>query len=827
MALAVGSATLSMAQTDTTRRAGGAVPPGASAAASTQPKAYSAVITDKAVTQRGMFTTHKIDDKYFFEIPDSLLGRDILVITRISKASADLRAAQTYSGDQINSNVIRFEKGPNNRVFLRKVSYRVYSPDSTSSMYQNVQRNNIQAIAASFNIAAFSNAKDASVIDVTTYINSDNEILYFSSPAAKTRARLGAQQADRSYITAVKSFPGNVDVSAVKTYALAAAPATGGAPAGAASGFGTLELKASMVLLPKVPMKPRLFDPRVAYFTVGYTDFDANPQGVKEISLAKRWRLEPKPQDMAKYLRGELVEPIKPIVFYIDPATPKKWVKYLIQGVNDWQKAFEKAGFKNAIIGKEAPTPQQDPTWSIDDARNSVIVYKPSEIANASGPSTSDPRSGEILESHINWFHNIQSLLRDWYFIQTANVDPRARKMELDEDLMGELIRFVSAHEVGHTLGLRHNHGSSSTVPVEKLRDKAWVEANGHTPSMMDYARFNYVAQPEDKIGPKGLFPRVGAYDEWSIDWGYRIYNKENIDDQSKINARVVEASKNPFLWFGTESNPDDPRSQSEDLSDNAMVASTYGIKNLQAIIKNLPEWTKTKNEGYDNLKNMYTQLRGQFGRYMGHVNKNIGGLMETPKTLEQAGNIYERTPAAKQREAMAFLDAQLFKTPKWIIDQNMLDKTGENALDVIHSLQNPTMSRLLGASTLTKLINGELADGPSAYKINDFFADMENSIFSELKTNGPIDLYRRNLQKSYVDKLIAVAYPAPAAATATAGFGRPTSVALGDAQSYAKGQLKALNAKIKSATVAQGDSRSKFHLEDLSDKIETALDKK
>lgn len=827
MALAVGSATLSMAQTDTTRRAGGAVPPGASAAASTQPKAYSAVITDKAVTQRGMFTIHKIDDKYFFEIPDSLLGRDILVITRISKASADLRAAQTYSGDQINSNVIRFEKGPNNRVFLRKVSYRVYSPDSTSSMYQNVQRNNIQAIAASFNIAAFTNAKDASVIDVTTYINSDNEILYFSSPAAKTRARLGAQQADRSYITNVKSFPGNVDISAVKTYALAAAPATGGAPAGAASGFGTLELKASMVLLPKVPMKPRLFDPRVAYFTVGYTDFDANPQGVKEISLAKRWRLEPKPQDMAKYLRGELVEPMKPIVFYIDPATPKKWVKYLIQGVNDWQKAFEKAGFKNAIIGKEAPTPQQDPTWSIDDARNSVIVYKPSEIANASGPSTSDPRSGEILESHINWFHNIQSLLRDWYFIQTANVDPRARKMELDEDLMGELIRFVSAHEVGHTLGLRHNHGSSSTVPVEKLRDKAWVEANGHTPSMMDYARFNYVAQPEDKIGPKGLFPRVGAYDEWSIDWGYRIYNKENIDDQSKINARVLEAAKNPYLWFGTESNPDDPRSQSEDLSDNAMVASTYGIKNLQAIIKNLPEWTKTKNEGYDNLKNMYTQLRGQFGRYMGHVNKNIGGLMETPKTLEQAGNIYERTPAAKQREAMAFLDAQLFKTPTWIIDQNMLDKTGENALDVIHSLQNPTMSRLLGASTLTKLINGELADGSSAYKISDFFADMENSIFSELKTNGPIDLYRRNLQKSYVDKLIAVAYPAPAAATATAGFGRPTSVALGDAQSYAKGQLKALNAKIKSATVAQGDSRSKFHLEDLSDKIETALDKK
>ncbi|RZM03213.1 MAG: DUF5117 domain-containing protein, partial [Pedobacter sp.] len=321
-----------------------------------------------------------------------------------------------------------------------------------------------------------------------------------------------------------------LEISTVKTYGLTAAPNPmgGGAPSamggGAPAGSSTIELNTSLVILPKVPMKSRYFDPRVGYFTVGYTDFDLNPQGVKEIELIKRWRLEPKPQDLARYKRGELVEPAKPIVFYIDPATPKKWVPYLKAGVNDWAKAFEKAGFKNAVMAKEAPSAKEDSTWSIDDARHSAIVYKPSEIANASGPSISDPRSGEIMESHINWFHNVQSLVHDWYMIQTAAVDPRARKMTFSDELMGDLIRFVSSHEVGHTLGLRHNYGSSSTVPTELLRDKKFVEANGHTPSIMDYARFNYIAQPEDNISSKGLYPRIGDYDKWAIECGYKYF---------------------------------------------------------------------------------------------------------------------------------------------------------------------------------------------------------------------------------------------------------------------------------------------------------------
>lgn len=811
------------------------------AAGKAEPKPYATVITSKATTRKGMITTHRLEDKFFFEIADSILGRDILVVNRISKAGAEVRAASGYAGDQIGSNVIRFEKGPNNRIFMRKISYRTYGPDSTTAMYQSLRNSNIQAIAAAFNIAAFSPDKKGSVIDMTSFINSDNEIFNFSSSSAKTRFRLGSMQSDRSYISGIRSFPMNVEIRTVKTYSLTAAssPFGGSTPSsmgGGASGSSTLELNTSMVILPKVPMKSRYFDPRVGFFTVGYTDFDLNPQGVKEIQLIKRWRLEPKPADMAKYKRGELVEPVKPIVFYIDPATPKKWVPYLIAGVNDWKVAFEKAGFKNAIIAKEAPTEKQDSTWSLDNAMYSAIVYKPSEISNASGPSIADPRSGEIIESHINWYHNVMKLVRDWYMIQTAAVDPRARKMQFSDELMGDLIRFVSSHEVGHTLGLRHNYGSSSTVPVEKLRDKAFLEKNGHTPSIMDYARFNYVAQPEDKITKSGLYPRIGDYDLWAIEWGYRLMPeaKTPLAEVPALNKMTIEKLKNKRLWFGTETNPDDPRSQSEDLGDNAMVASTYGIKNLKVILKNLPDWTKTANEDYTDLGGIYTQLTSQFNRYMGHVTKNIGGILETPKTVEQSGTVYERNPADRQKEAMKFLSEQLFNTPTWIIDQKILDNTGDDPLEVINKVQTPTLNRLMSANTLTKLISAEAADGKSAYKITDFFEDMDNAVFTELESNKEIDLYRRNLQKAYVEKMIALIKPAdktPSSLMMTvqrtsSGSGSALTAMQSDVASVVKGELKALNTSIKTAA-NQASGVSKYHLEDLSDRIELALNPK
>jgi hypothetical protein len=820
------------ASTDSTKRPNGAPSSG--------PKAYKEVITAKAQTSKGLFLVHKVEDKYYFEIPDSLFGREILVVNRISKAPAGLRSGSFfgYAGDQIGQSVVRFEKGPNNKVFLRNISYAEYAKDSTSPMFTAVNNSNIQPIAFAFDVKAFGKDSTGAVIDVTDMVNGDNDVLHFSA-SMKSSLRFSMLQSDKSYVVSVKSYPINIEIKAVKTYMRSAAPPTGfggggGQGGGGAAGPMTMEINSSMVILPKVPMQARYFDPRVGFFAVGYTDFDANPQGVKDISLIKRWRLEPKAADLEKYKKGELVEPQKQIVFYIDPATPEKWVPYLIQGVNDWTVAFEKAGFKNAIVAKRAPSKQEDSTWSLDDARNSAIVYKPSDIPNASGPSISDPRSGEIMESHINWYHNVMLLLRNWYFIQCAPLDPRARKMQFDDELMGQLIRFVSSHEVGHTLGLRHNHGSSSTVPVENLRNKAWVEANGHTPSIMDYARFNYVAQPEDNVSEVGLFPRIGDYDKWAIEWGYRRFYEFGTPDaeQNKLNAWVIEKLKNNRLWFGTESNPDDPRSQSEQVGDNAMIASTYGIKNLQRIVPNLLQWTKEANEDYEGLRTIYNEVVTQFNRYNGHVSKYIGGIMETPKTVEQQGGVYENVSKAQQKEAVEFLNKQTFATPTWLINQEIFSKTGQNSLTVIGNVQDNVLNRIFSARTLGKIIDAEASNGSKAYSVLEYFADVKKGVWSELATKKPIDIYRRNLQKSYVNTLInLINPPSQSGGSVTFSFGSSpttiTSADKSDLKSVVRAHLEGLKAELSSAAAVYGDKMSKYHLKDLAYRIDKALNPK
>lgn len=709
------------------------------------PRNYYNLMRHREVLRKGLFSVHKVKDNYYFEIPDSILGRDLLVVARIAQGAAGVRPGYTgYAGDQIGSTIIRFEKGPGHKLFLRRITYEEQAGDTTDAMYHAVVRSNLQPLVAAFGIGAYTPNGKGSVIDVTSYINGDNDIFFFNSSTRKSM-RVGSLQSNMCYIKDINAFPMNVEIRTVKTYTQSSSRST-----------FTMELNTSIVLLPRVPMQKRLADKRVGYFTERYTDYDANPHGVKVVSFIKRWRLEPKPEDVERYKRGELVEPKKPIVYYIDPATPKKWVPYLIKGVEDWQVAFERAGFKNAIQARTAPSDGES-VWSLEDARHSAIVYKPSSFANAAGPVVTDPRSGEILESHINWYHNLMSILRNWYLIQCGPTDPRAQKMQFDDELMGELIRSVAAHEVGHTLGLTHNFGASSTVPVEKLRDRKWLERNGHTPSIMDYARFNYVAQPEDSVSPAGLISRIGAYDLWAIEWGYRWYPELTPEEEKPVlNKWIVERMEDDrALWFGSEFSSNDPRTQTEDLGSNAMEAGAYGIKNLKRVVANLMKWTYRENEGYNDLNELYKGVLRQFDYYVGHVLTNIGGIHETPKLASQPGPVYAMVPVETQRAALDFLREHVFATPTWLVDTAILARIGESPTQVVARSQEKALNALLSTKTLGRLAANEAMYGEQAWRLIDYFNEIDRLMWTELKEEKPVDLYRRNVQRAYIEALI------------------------------------------------------------------------
>lgn len=764
-------------------------------------KPYRDIITAKAVTQNGLIKVHQVEQRWFFELADSLLNKDILIVNRISKAPAGEIGG--YAGDWIGENVIQFAKGPNDKIFLKRISFTDRSHDSSENgMIRSILNSSLQPIVATFDIKSISPESKASVIDVTDFINTDNDVLYFNPNIKTNILKLGGLQADKSYIIGLKAYPLNIEIKTVKTYTVR-------------NELMTFELNSSLVLLPSDTMSHRNFDARVGYFSTGYRNFD-NPQGVKANYMITRWRLEPKEEDIARYLKGELVEPKKPIVFYIDPATPKKWVSYLIKGVNAWQQAFEKAGFKNAIYALEAPS--GDSCWSIEDARHNVIVYKASVIQNASGPQVNDPRSGEILESHINWYHNVQQLLHDWYFVQAAPNDPAARKMQFDEKLMGRLIQYVCTHEVGHALGLQHNFAASASIPVDSLRSKRYVALNGHTPAIMDYARFNYVAQPEDSIAVEDLIPRIGVYDEWAIEWGYRWFPgfRSPEEEITYMNNWIIQRlAKDKRLFFEDTQYPD-PRNQTEDLGDNAMKAGAYGIKNLQRIASHLEEWTKTPNSDYAELKRMYATLRAQYKIYLGHVLKNIGSWYWTPQTIEQNSIPFWTFPnKEKMKEALAFLNTYLFEPPTWLInDRFFAMAAGESDViylykrqeSIIHTLVDPFMWNTL-------VFNESNLSKEKAYTYDELLTELEKYILKELDTHENISMPRRNLQKIYVFKMMNFLQ-----------IERAGDAAMLDYSSIAKSHLQVVLKRINKSLAGYKDHASKIHLEDLSNRLKGIL---
>ncbi len=762
----------------------------------------------------GMFGVAHQEKDWYFEIPDNLLGRRILAVTRYV---SNTPGASKYGGEEVTESMIYWEKASNGNLLLR-VDALTIQADKGQDIEKAVKVSSENPIIASIKPEK-SSTPGTTRVKVTSLFEGDVQAFSLNS-MTKRQMNLGGVKGDASFIESVRTYPINTEVTVTKTFTYnAPTPNFGGGgqspvraqylPAGNEAGTVTMVLNTSMVLLPETPMQPRLFDARVGYFADGYSKFTDDQQGVENVRFITRWRLEARPEDVEKQKRGELVEPIKPIIYYIDPATPKQWRPYLIAGVNDWQKAFEQAGWKNAIRGEEWP--EDNPDMSLEDARFSVIRYLASPTANAYGPNVHDPRSGEIIESHIGWYHNVMTLVHDWYQIQVGAVDPRARKMKYDDELMGDLIRFVSSHEVGHTLGLRHNMGSSSQTPVEKLRDKEWVEKNGHTVSIMDYARFNYVAQPEDNIGKDGLYPRINDYDKWAIEYGYKATPyKTPKEDHLYWNKVIIERlNANPRLWFGGEGSDSDPRAQREDLSDDAVAASNYGIMNLKRIIGQLPEWNAEEGDQYRNVSRMYTQLTGQYNRYLGHVANNIGGRFVTYRSIEQPGPVYEAVPKDRQKAALNFLNENLFQKPTWLIDVPYMYNMTDSPDTYLYSLVNGVVSagNLLNIQKLDRL--GQFAQNdPANYSPEEYLSDLTGMVFSELYKGKATDSYRRYLQRRFVS----------AAIEAMNGRGAENS----DGKALILGTLTEIQKK--AAKAKSSDTVTQAHWQEIAKTIEKAL---
>jgi len=772
-------------------------------------KSYSDVIKANAQTDEGIIDFHKVDNKYYFEIPNDLLEKELLIVSRISGHVKGIN----FGGAGMKSRpqqVVRFQK-KDDKILVRSVSFSSVA-DEDLPIYQSVKNNNFEPIVHSFDIEIENKDNNSYVVDIEDFFTNDVDMIGALGDRQRGEWKVSGVDKSRSLINWVKSFPENIEIRHILTYKGKELPVNG--PTNTLS----IEMNQSLILLPEDPMVPRLHDDRVGFFSIEQTDYGLDEQKAATRRYITRWKLEP--SDWDAFQAGELVEPIKPIVYYVDPATPEKWKPYIKQGVEDWQKAFEKAGFKNAIIAKDPPSKEEDPDWSPEDVRYSVIRYITTDIQNAQGPHVHDPRTGEILESDILWYHNVMNLLRNWFFVQTAAVNPEAQGIKFKDELMGELIRFVSAHEVGHTLGFPHNMGSSVAYPVDSLRSPTFTSTHGTAPSIMDYARFNYIAQPGD--GVTNFYPQIGEYDDWAIWYGYRpIANVENaIDEKETLNGWVLEKADNPLYRYGRQQRGVvDPTAQTEDLGDDSMEASALGVANLKRINNNLMKWATIEGENYDELEELYNNVVGQFRRYIGHVTGNVGGVTEYFKTSDQEGGIYTHVSKDKQQRAISFLNEVLFETPEWLINKEVLSRIEEAGMvDRIKALQSRSLNGLMDDDRFKRMIENEAINGNDAYSPNQMLTDVRKGIYSELPSGQGIDTYRRNLQKAMVEGL---------AQLYNLKNDEDSDLMTTDIPSLARGHLVVIRELARSGVSKQSQQVNKFHLQYLIDRVDTILDNK
>lgn len=769
-------------------------------------KSYDELVNKSTVSDAGLFITHQNGTKVYFEIPFSLLSKDMLLVSRIAKLPDNFGGGYINAGTKLNEQVIRWERR-NNTIDIKVISFQNESEEA-SPIYKSVEANNFFPILFSAKIEGFNKDSTSLLIEVNSLF--EEEVAAINAMSSNLRKRYEVKRLDksRSFIESVHSYPKNIEVRHVMTYD------AGNPPERDQANTISLLLNQSMVLLPDNQMMSRIADYRVGWFTLDKYNYNSEALKSDDYEIIKRWRLVPK--DIEAYNRGELVEPVKPIVYYLDPATPLKWRPYFKQGIEDWNKAFEGAGFKNAIIAKDPPSKEEDPDFSPEDVRYSVVRYVASTTRNAIGPSVVDPRTGEIIESDIIWYHNHLRSYRNRFMIEAGAQNPNARTLQTPEKEIGEMMRMVIAHEVGHALGLPHNMKASSAYPTDSLRSASFTQQYGLTPSIMDYARVNYVAQPEDK-GVRYI-RMMGPYDLYAINWGYRYLPDAQTSDEEKgtLDKWILDKADNPWYEFGSGYGGVDPQSQRESLGKDQVKASEYGLANLKKVVPNLVAWTSADGATYDELAEVYKELGYLWRGYIGHVITNIGGVHETRKTADQAGAIYTPVPKGMQRYALKFLLEEAFTTPIWLLDEQLMNKIeSDGAIDRVKSIQLRSLTALMDKDRLIRMVEIQERYRTDAYAVTEMLTNLRKGLFSELYSSKNVDAYRRNIQRAYIEQaggyILALKEE------------KRNEVVLSDVVALMRGELNQLSVDLAKSS-GNKEQLTSYHWEDLAARIDLIL---